>query len=100
MTNSTTATLIATTISLNRAETLIPMTRMAVSSSTTITAGRLNTVPSPPAIAAGRCNPSVWRKTARYCDQPTATAAPPMMNSSSRSHPMIHAISSPRVAYP
>ena len=45
----------------------------------------------------GTCTPKIPSTSWRYPDQPLATVAPPTAYSSIRSHPMIHAKSSPRV---
>ena len=66
------------------------------------TAGRLTVPPSPggPAIDSGSEMPKiVSRALLRYSPQPTATAATETPYSRIRSQPMIHATSSPIVAY-
>ena len=57
-------------------------------------------LPGGPAIDSGSEKPkTVSRKTLRYWPQPTATAATETPYSRIRSQPMIHATSSPIVAY-
>jgi hypothetical protein len=53
-----------------------------------------------PSIQLGSVTPNVSSITTRkYCDHPEATVAAPNESSSMRSQPIIHAISSPRLAY-
>src|SRR5260370_34752163 len=49
--------------------------------------------------AGGRWIPKPRRRIARYPDHPDATVAAPTAYSSTRSQPMIHATSSPILAY-
>ncbi len=101
MTSSTTATLMATTTAVMRAESFVPTTRITVSTRTSRNASRSKWPPaSGPAREVGRVQPRLvsmrWRT---YPDQPTATTAVPSANSSTRSQPMIQAGSSPIEAY-
>jgi hypothetical protein len=105
------------------ADSRMPMTRMVDISATMITAGRLTSAPvmfrpvwAHPATPlatfsavhqavgalvrlAGRWIPKLLKRLTRWPDQPTPTVAAPAAYSSTRSHPMIQAISSPMVAY-
>ena len=91
MNRNTTASLMATMTALKRELSFTPRIVTAVSSSTIAPAARL-TEPSPE-IDSGMGNTE-----AKYWAQPTATAADPRANSSTRSQPMIQATSSPREA--
>ena len=85
-----------------RALSRTPRTRTNVIARTMNTAGRLNTPPSDgdAEIACGSLKPKAASKNAlRLPPQPTATAATDTPYSRIRSQPMIHATSSPRVAY-
>ena len=59
-----------------------------------ITSAPQSTV-NPPISAVPPANPNT---SPRQVDQPLATTAAPTANSSTRSHPMIQAISSPKLA--
>jgi hypothetical protein len=72
----------------------------------TSAAGRLNTpatippadatlVPGAAVSAGGSASPRSRRRLTKYPDHPTATVAPLSAYSRIRSHPMIHATSSP-----
>src|SRR6267378_2519875 len=112
MNNSTTATLMNTITLLKLADSLIPTTSSVVTSPMMITAGRLKTaatcVPSGQVTivprAAERAHGTSMCKSCRndttYPDQPIATVTAPSAYSSTRSQPMIQAMSSPSVAYP
>ena len=117
------ATLSTTIRLLKLADSLMPITSTIVISTDTRIAGRLMNEPvafhptwAHPATAActlgavhswyGACAsaagmwmPKMSSRLARWPDQPTATVAAPIAYSSTRSHPMIHATSSPIVAY-
>jgi hypothetical protein len=92
-TNSrTTASLMATMTALKRELSFTPTMAIAVRTSTIAPATRL-TDPSP------EIDSGTGSTEDRYWAQPTDTAAAPRVNSSTRSQPMIQAISSPREAY-
>jgi hypothetical protein len=91
MNSSTTASLMATMTVLKRELSLTPRIMTAVRISTIAPAARL-TVPSP------EMDPGIGTTEAKYCAQPTETAAAPSANSSTRSQPMIQASSSPSAA--
>ena len=85
-----------------RAVSRTPRMSTNVTATTIATAGRLTVPPSSRerAIESGRAKPNVLsRNSLRLPPQPTATAATDTPYSSTRSQPMIHAISSPSVAY-
>jgi hypothetical protein len=85
-----------------RAVSRTPRMSTNVTAATIATAGRLNTPPSSgdEAIESGSAKPNVLsRNSFRLPPQPTATAATETPYSRTRSHPMIHATSSPSVAY-
>jgi hypothetical protein len=88
---------------VNRALSLIPMTRMAVRNSTMTIAGRFTIAPGAvPGVAehqAGREIPIAFMIFTKYPDHPMATAIEETIYSSMRSQPIIQAIISPRVAY-
>src|SRR5437879_8776663 len=108
---------------LTCADSLMPITGIVDISATTNTAGRLTIAPvrlSPvcaqparPAWTfaavhhvvgaavspAGSLRPKFPSRLTKWPDQPTPTVAAPAAYSSTRSQPMIHAISSPIVAY-
>src|SRR5213593_1455890 len=122
-TNRTIATLRITMRLLTRADSLIPITSTADISPTIPTAGRLMMAPvkfSPgwahPTTCAATCvavhncvggavrlagmwTPNSPSRDTKWPDQPTPTVAAPAAYSSTRSQPMIQAISSPMVAY-
>src|SRR4029453_3922770 len=110
MTITTTATLMTTMAELTLADSLMPTTMSAVTSTAMITAGRLNTavtgpppvwtmVPGAAARCAGNCTPTKsCRKLVRCPDQPTATVAAPSAYSRIRSQPITQAMNSPSVA--
>jgi hypothetical protein len=91
MNRNTTASLMATMTALKRELSLTPTIITAVSRSTIAPAARF-TEPSP------EIDSGIGNTEAKYCAQPTATAADPRVNSSTRSQPMIQATSSPREA--
>lgn len=98
----TTATLMATTTVVTRAESFMPRTRIAVRTSTRTKARMSKPNPvatSGPESTSGMCQPTLSISERTYPDQPTATTAVPRANSSTRSQPMIQAISSPSEAY-
>ncbi len=101
--NSTSAPIFTMTITvLARADSRAPPSRNAIARSTTISAGRLNTPPSPGGAdrAAGMVTPMVPSSSSlRYSPQPTATAATDTPYSRTRHQPQTQAISSPIVAY-
>src|SRR6185437_10128479 len=84
-----------------------PRTRIHVNTSNTTRAGTLNQLPvSRPSMKigfenlVGRCHPKMFSKiSSKYAPNPTATAMFDTAYSRIRSHPMIHAKISPRVAY-
>ncbi len=88
----------------------IPRTRKALTTRTTKAAGALKTaspmlpsgrttgVPAAAVRVGGSWRPRSARKLTTYPDHPTATVAAPREYSRIRSHPMIHATSSPSVA--
>src|SRR5580658_6931371 len=103
---------------LKRAVPRPPRTRMSVMVATIPTAKALNTTGTPkrwgalartsgvrPAVRKsvtthlGRSTPKPLKSPSAYADHEMATAVLPMAYSSNRSHPMIHATTSPRVAY-
>src|SRR5262245_5474507 len=103
---------------LNRADSLMPMTRTQVTRAVMTTAGRLQTIGVPKMWGAESKNPSVreavtrsvrsqagiWmpnplRSSTKYPDHDTATATLPIAYSMMRSQPMIQAMNSPSVAY-
>src|SRR4029453_1709873 len=92
MNRATTASLMVTMTALKRELSLTPTIATAVRMNTIAPAVRL-TAPSPE-IDSGTGNTDE-----KYLAQPTDTAAAPRANSSTRSQPMIQAISSPREAY-
>src|SRR5262249_10217735 len=108
--SSSTATFTTTITVLNPADSLIPMTRIAETTTTMIAAGTLNTPatvlpsgsatrdPGGPDNAAGKWIPMSCRMLTKFPDHPTAIVAAPSAYSSTRSQPMIHANSSPSVA--
>src|SRR5438105_12350827 len=57
-------------------------------------------VPRAAEMAQGKLMPTSCRNDTTYPDQPIATVTAPSAYSSTRSHPIIQAISSPSVAYP
>src|SRR6267143_887309 len=106
MNTNTTATLMRTITLLTLADSRIPITRSVVTSAMMMTAGELKT-----AVTCGRLPgltplaEMVWSRASLTAFQPSwgvciATVTAPSAYSRTRSHPMIHAISSPRVAYP
>ena len=98
MTSRMIASLIATITALTLLDARIPKHSSPVSSSTITAATRLWWSAK---IHAGgfACHGAEVRTTWKYCDQPEATVDAPSASSSIRSHPMIQAISSPRLAY-
>ena len=117
-------TLRTTITLLTLADSLIPTTRTTVIRSTMATAGRFTRAPvawkpvpceqSPacvvrsaashqrngaPVSDLGRLTPKSLRSSTKYPLQPTPTVLAPIEYSSTRSQPMIQAMSSPRVAY-
>ena len=106
----TTPTLIATMIVLIDADSRMPTTSSAVTAITSRIAGRLTiavtgsppgtatSVPGAALSAAGNGIPRSRNRLVRCPDQPTETVAALSAYSSTRSHPMIQAISSPSVA--
>src|SRR2546430_219793 len=110
-------TLMATITVLTRADSLVPMTSSQVMIPTIASAGRVNTMgigPTCGAAASSAGSPRAVRRSAtsqrgmstprprssesKDPAQPMATAMLPTPSSRTRSHPMIHATSSPRVA--
>src|SRR4029453_14590855 len=92
MNRATTARLMVPLTGLKRELSLTPMIATAVRMSTIAPAARL-TGPSP------EIDSGIGNTDEKYLAQPTDTAAAPRANSSTRSQPMIQAISSPREAY-
>jgi hypothetical protein len=95
------ASLMPTMIVLVRADSLTPAMSTAAMARITNTAGTLNVPPSPGAraIASGSVIENTEsRMSLKYSPQPTAMAATESPYSSTRSHPMIQATSSPIVA--
>src|SRR3954452_10641831 len=79
-----------------------PEISSAATAHTMITAGTFTVPPSPGglAIASGSVKPNAESSSSlKYCPQPTAIAATETPYSRIRSQPMIHATSSPIVAY-
>ena len=80
---------------------LTPRYRRTVTIATSATAGRLTVPPSPGGAEteSGNEYPKAWSRMALMKPPaPTATAAEPTVNSSTRSQPMTNAISWPSVA--
>src|SRR6187455_1598214 len=110
ITSNTTATLMMTITALTFADSWMPTTSKAVTSTVMSTAGRLKTAvtadpsasvmtdPGAALNAAGNWMPTSCRKLITYPDHPTATVAAPSAYSRMRSQPMIQATNSPRVA--
>src|SRR5689334_12278099 len=96
ITSRTIASLIATTVALNRADSLTPAMMIMVSRPTSAAAATLWCVP---VTHAGRWMPMSSRNEAKYVDQPDATAAAPSASSRIRSQPMIQAMISPSDVY-
>src|SRR3954471_13908203 len=102
MKNVSTTSLMTTMTRLAPALSRTPRTSRNVIATTMNTAGRLNTPPSEGdvEIAVGSSTPNAaLRKALTLPPQPTATAATDTPYSRIRSQPMIHATSSPMVAY-
>src|ERR1041384_1377904 len=123
MTRKMIVTLSITMKLLTVADSLMPMTRTVDIRMTMKTAGRLIHAPvkmSPtfehpataavtlacehhcggePASCAGKVIPKLLSSDTKWPDQPTPTVAAPAAYSSTRSHPMTQATSSPIVAY-
>ena len=102
MKNVSTTSLTATMTRFAPALSRTPRTSSSVIASTMNTAGRLKTPPSSGdlLIASGSVTPkAASRKALTLPPQPTATAATDTPYSRIRSQPMIHATSSPIVAY-
>ena len=93
MTTSTTATLISVMTALKRDDNLVPRASNVVTIATMITAPQSSS--SGPSWTVPPAKPNT---SPRYVDQLLATVAAPTANSSTRSHPMIHATSSPKLA--
>lgn len=95
---------------LRRADSLVPMISMIVSTATMNTAGRLKSacavvpsasftsVPGGAVRVAGMVMPTFSSRLSAYLPQPTATVAAPIAYSRMRSQPMIQAKISPSVA--
>jgi hypothetical protein len=110
MKSRTTETLITTMTLLTLADSRIPITSSAVTSATISTAGRLKiavtvepsasvtTWPRAAVSWGGITMPKSRRKETTYPDQPMETVTAPSAYSRIRSHPMIQAKNSPRVA--
>ena len=97
ITSSTTATLIPVMTMLALAESLVPSTSTQVITATISTAPQSKL--SGPRLIVVSSEPPNWvNRLPRYSDQPLATTEAPSASSSTRSQPMIQAISSPRVA--
>src|SRR5256886_5595099 len=106
----TTAPLMNTITLLTLADSLMPMTSKVVTMAMMMAAGRLKTavtcvpswqatsVPRAAEMAQGKLMPTSCRNDTTYPDQPIATVTAPSAYSSTRSHPIIQAISSPSVA--
>src|SRR3954453_12702722 len=111
ITTAITPTLTATMIVFVVVDSRTPTSNSSVTAHVISTAGRLKTavteppfasitcVPGAALTAAGNCSPSCPRRLDRCPDQLTATVAAPSAYSSTRSHPIIQATSSPSVAY-
>ena len=102
MKSASTASLIATMIVLVRAVSRTPIISTPATARTRKAAGRLTVPPSPGGllIASGRLTPKrLSSSSLKYWPQPTATPAIETPYSRIRSQPMIHAASSPSVAY-
>ena len=98
MTAAITRSLIETMIWLILLDSLMPPIRTPITSSEMTTAGR-STMPSAAELSEVGTSRNVPSKTSwKYPEKLVARAADPIVNSSARSHPMIHAISSPKVA--
>src|SRR5436190_21229344 len=91
-----TIVLMATSSVLVSADSLMPITSSVVTRSTMTAAGMLS---GGAVIAAGIAMPAPFIRLTKYPDQPTATVDVLSAYSRMRSHPMIHANSSPAVAY-
>src|SRR3984957_10255103 len=91
----------ATIPALNFADSEMPMIRIMEITRMMKMAGRLTTPPSNGDLvrAGGKESPKVPRSLTRYFDQLTDTVAAPTAYSSVRSQQIIHASSSPMVAY-
>ena len=96
ITNRTMNSLSPTRTMLTRIDSLMPIV-MSTPRSTTSPMANRSTLP-PELIAAGTVIPMFSRNTLRYADQPCATTLAPRNISRMRSHPMIHAKISPRLA--
>src|SRR5256885_2001203 len=99
ITNRTIATLIPVITRLTRDDSLVPSVSSIANTITSSNAPQSTS--SPPMFAiVDTPSPKMYPSTTcRYDDQPLDTAAAPTANSRTRSQPMIHAISSPKVAY-
>src|SRR4051812_44232829 len=111
MNTNTTPTFKLTIMALISAEPFVPRMMILVTSTTIKAAGRLMMPRTTSPFAAlevsngdrmscgGRYKPNQERNLVKYCDQLIATVAAPTAYSSIRSQPIIHAKSSPMVAY-
>ena len=102
MNSASTTSLIATMIVLARAVSRTPIISTAATASTRKAAGRFTVPPSPGGLASasGSERPNrLSSSSLKYWPQPTATPAIDTPYSRIRSQPMIHAASSPSVAY-
>src|SRR5690242_9545857 len=97
-----TVTFRTTMMLLTLADSRIPRIRINDTTTTIATPGRLMR-PAPwngdVATLRGNVTPSVSSSAINVCDQLIATVAAPTAYSRMRSHPMIHAHSSPKLAY-
>ncbi len=98
MTAAMTSSLIATTIWLITLESLMPAISTPITSSEMMTAGRSITPSAAEPSDAGTSRNVPSMTSWKYPEKLVASAAEPIVNSSARSQPMIHAISSPNVA--
>ncbi len=91
------ATLMPVITMFVRADSLVPSTRIQVITATMSTAPQSKEI-GPRLIVVSREPPNWVNRLPRYSDQPLDTTEAPRASSSTRSQPMIQAISSPRVA--
>src|SRR3954462_4718774 len=93
MTPRTTATLIKVMTALTFDDSLVPSANNVVTIATMTTAPQSRF--SGPSVISPPANPNT---SPRYVDQLLATVAAPTANSRTRSHPMIQATTSPKLA--
>ena len=96
MTNSTMNSLTPTRTRLTRIDSLMPMVISVVMTAISRNDSRSKWSPAP--SDSGQAIPISLRNSSAYWLQPWATTLAPSISSSRRSHPMIQATISPRVA--